>query len=269
MYDLLFRTAWQTMAQFSWTTLHAETGMIAILHTWGQNLFLHPHLHCIVPGGGVDVMGNWKTVKISNNGKVFLFPVENLSGVFRGKFIHELKKMHPQKKVFIRDLYKTKWVVYAKEPFGGPEQVVEYLGRYTHKTAISNHRLLSIDETGVRFKYRDYRDSEQKQMILSGIEFLRRFCQHMLPRGFVRIRHYGFLSAKNRPQLRELQTSQGMAVPLNHEKKDWKQLCREHLNYDPDLCPHCKKGKMVTIERLDPARGPPFELALKRNINKN
>jgi hypothetical protein len=149
-------------------------------------------------------------------------------------------------------------VVYAKEPFGGPDQVVEYLGRYTHKTAISNHRILSIDDAGVRFKYRDYRDNKQKQMTLSGVEFLRRFCQHILPRGFVRIRHFGLLAAKNRPQLRELQLNQGMVVSLIRKKKDWKQLSREHLGYDPDLCPHCKKGKMVTIERFDPVRGPPI-----------
>jgi hypothetical protein len=257
LYTLLFRSAWQTLAQFSWTQRHCETGMIAVLHTWGQNLSLHPHLHCIVPGGGLDVKEHWKPVKISNSGKAFLFPVGNLSSVFRGKFIRELQKHHQHERTFIGSLYKTKWVVYAKEPFGGPEQVVEYLGRYTHKTAISNHRLLSIDETGVRFKYMDYRDNKQKQMHLSGVEFLRRFCQHILPRGFVRIRHFGLLAAKNRPKLRQLQSSHGINVQQKREKKDWKQICREHLGYDPDLCPHCKKGKMVTFERFYPVRGPP------------
>ena len=257
MYNLMFRTVWQTMAQFSWTRLHAETGMVTILHTWGQNLSLHPHLHCIVPGGGIDVKGKWKRVRISKTGKAYLFPVENLSEVFRGKFIHELQKYHHQEQPFIRDLNKTDWVVFAKEPFGGPEQVVEYLGRYTHKTAISNHRILLIDDTGVRFKYRDYRDNKQKQMHLAGVEFLRRFCLHILPKGFVRIRHFGLLAAKNRPQLRQLQIDQGMEVNQDSKKKNWKQICREHLRYDPDLCPHCKKGKMVTIERFDPARGPP------------
>jgi hypothetical protein len=257
MYKLLFQSAWETIEQFSWTNLHAETGMISILHTWGQNLSLHPHLHCIVPGGGIDVKGQWKQVRISKTGKAFLFRVENLSGVFRGKFIHGLQKLHPQDKPFIRELYKTNWVVYAKEPFGGPDQVVEYLGRYTHKTAISNHRLTSIDDQNVRFKYKDYRDNKQKQMTLSGTEFLRRFCQHILPKGFVRIRHYGLLAAKNRPKLMHLQLSQGMEVAHKREKKDWKQICREHLGYDPDLCPHCKKGKMVIIERFVPVRGPP------------
>jgi hypothetical protein len=260
MYNLLFRTVWQTMAQFSWTNLHAETGMIAILHTWGQNLSLHPHLHCIVPGGGIDVKGKWKQVRISKTGKAFLFRVENLSAVFRGKFIRELQKLHPQEKSFIRTLKENNWVVFAKEPFGGPDQVVEYLGRYTHKTAISNHRILSIDDTGVRFKYRDYRVNKQKQMMLSGTEFLRRFCQHILPRGFVRIRHFGLLAAKNRPQLRQLQSSHGINVQQKREKKDWKQISREHLGYDPDLCPHCNKGKMVTIERFYPARGPPVHI---------
>ena len=268
MYKLLFKSAWQTLEQFSWTNLHCLSGMIAILHTWGQNLSLHPHLHCIVPGGGLDVKGNWRTVKISKNGKAFLFRVENLSEVFRGKFIHEFRKMHPQEQPLTRHLYKTNWVVYAKEPFGGPDQVVEYLGRYTHKTAISNHRIVSIDQSGVSFRYKDYRDNKQKQMTLSGTEFLRRFCQHILPRGFVRIRHFGLLAAKNRPQLRALQLNQGMAVSRIREQKDWKQVCREHLGYDPDLCPHCKKGKMVTIERLVPARGPPVYIARSQNANR-
>ena len=149
MYNLLFGTAWNTLEQFSWTNLHAETGAIAVLHTWGQNLSLHPHLHCIVPGGGLNIKGNWKPVKISKMGKAYLFPVENLSGVFRAKFITALNKRYPQESSFNKELKKTDWVVYAKEPFGGPQQVVEYLGRYTHKTAISNHRLLLIDENGI------------------------------------------------------------------------------------------------------------------------
>ena len=147
--------------------------------------------------------------------------------------------------------------------------MLEYLGRYTHKTAISNHRILSIDDTGVRFKYRDYRDNKQKQMTLSGIEFLRRFCHHILPRGFVRIRHFGLLAAKNRPQLRQLQSSHGIIVQQKREKNDWKQICREHLGYDPDLCPHCKKGKMVTIERFDPIRGPPQPFNRSKPFNMN
>jgi hypothetical protein len=257
MYKMLFGAVWETITQFSWTRFHGETGMIAVLHTWGQNLSLHPHLHCIVPGGGLDVRGHWKPLPLSKAGKAYLFPVENLSIVFRGKFLSSLQQVLPQERTFVRELYKTNWVVYAKEPFSGPDQVIEYLGRYTHKTAISNHRLVSIDETGVQFRYRDYRDNKQKQMRLSGTEFLRRFCQHILPKGFVRIRHYGVLASKNRPQLRQIQQEHGIQVRQERQHKDWKQLCREHLGYDPDLCPHCKKGKMVTIERFDPVRGPP------------
>jgi hypothetical protein len=268
MYKLLFGTVWETMARFSWTKLHGETGMIAMLHTWGQNLSLHPHLHCIVPGGGLDVRGHWKPLTLSKAGKTYLFPVENLSVVFRGKFLSSLQQYMPQERTFVRELYKTNWVVYAKEPFAGPDQVIEYLGRYTHKTAISNHRLVSIDETGVQFRYRDYRDNKQKQMRLSGTEFLRRFCQHILPKGFVRIRHYGLLASKNRPRLQQLQRYHGIHVTQVREHKDWKQLCREHLGYDPDLCPHCKKGKMVTIERFDPVRGPPEFLKVSQTAWK-
>lgn len=220
-------------------------------------LSLHPHLHCVVPGGGIDYRGQWKQVNTSQKGKVFLFRVENLSSVFRGKFIAGLKKELPQEKRFIRELYKTQWVVYAKEPFAGPEQVIEYLGRYTHKVAIGNHRLLKVDETGVRFRWRDYRDNKEKMMTLPGVEFLRRFSQHILPRGYVRIRHYGLLSTTRRKQLRELQGTFGIHVPDKKEKKHWKDICREHLNYNPDKCPCCETGKMITVEVFCSARPPP------------
>jgi hypothetical protein len=260
MYHLLFKAAWTTIAQFGLVKFHGDTGMIAVLHTWGQNLSLHPHVHCIVPGGGTDFSGRWQQVKPSATGKAFLFPVENLSRVYRGKFMAALQKHIPQEKPFIRELYNTNWVVYAKEPFAGPDQVVEYLGRYTHKVAISNHRLTSVDPTGVEFSYLDYRDNRKKQMKLSGVEFLRRFSQHILPKGFVRIRHYGLLSAGKRAQLRQLQTALGVQIPEKKEKKNWKQLCREHLGFDPDQCPACKQGRMVVVQWLDAVRGPPEKL---------
>lgn len=262
LYNLLFKAAWETIAQFGYTKLRAETGMIAILHTWGQNLSLHPHVHCVVPGGGINFKGQWKQVKTSVNGNVFLFRVENLSAVFRGKFISSLQKKLPQDKQFIRELFKTDWVVYAKEPFAGPQQVIEYLGRYTHKVAISNHRLLNIDEAGVRFRWRDYRDNKAKIMTLEGTEFLRRFCQHILPSGFVRIRHYGLLSTAHRDQLRKLQLAFGVKVPKIKEKKNWKDVCREYLNFDPDLCPCCGKGKMIIVEQFLPGRSPPIDMKM-------
>jgi len=263
MYNLLFSSVWETIAQFSFTKLHAETGMVAVLHTWGQNLSLHPHLHCIVPGGGINYRGEWKQVNTSVNGKVFLFRVENLSSVFRAKFITGLQKRLPQDQQFIRELKRTNWVVYAKEPFAGPEQVIEYLGRYTHKVAISNHRLIKVDDSGVTFRWRDYRDNREKVMALQGVEFLRRFCQHILPRRFVRIRHYGLLSTSRRPELRNLQIAFGLKPALQKPKKHWKELCRQYLGYDPDLCPCCGKGLMITIEWFEAGRPPPLHLITK------
>jgi hypothetical protein len=266
MYNLLFSCAWSTLSQFSFTRHHWETGMVAVLHTWGQNLMLHPHLHCIVAGGGLDYHGRWKQVKVSANGKAFLFDVRSLSHVFRGKFMEGLSKSFDIDKILARELYKTDWVVYAKKPFAGANQVIEYLGRYTHKVAISNHRMTDINETGVSFRWRDYRDhNKEKIMRLSGVEFLRRFCLHILPRGFVRIRHYGLLSTTKRNLLRHIQCSRGIVVPIA-AKKNWKEICREHLHYDPDLCPHCGKGKMITIERMLPGRSPPPGLAFNQNV---
>ncbi len=270
MYNLLFQSAWQTIEQFSFTKLHAETGMFAILHTWGQNLSLHPHLHCVVPGGGIDYKNQFRQVKVSENGKVFLFRVKNLSTVFHEKFKDALEKQLPQQKQFMKGLYNKDWVVYSKEPFAGPEQVVEYLGRYTHKVAISNHRILNIDQDGVQFRWRDYRDdNKEKIMPLSGAEFLRRFSMHILPKRFVRIRHYGLLSTSKRKLLRQVQQSFGISVPQTIEKKNWKQICREHLNFNPDVCPRCGKGIMVTIEMLLPGRSPPdMFISNQKLINK-
>lgn len=199
IYKLLFDTAWSVMKSFAHDQKHlgAETGMISILHTWGQNLSLHPHIHCIVPGGGLTNAGFWKHAR--GDGK-FLFPVKAMSQVFRARFVNGLrntiKDLH---RSFYNDLFKTNWVVYAKRPFGGPKQVIEYLGRYTHKIAISNHRLISITNDQVAFRYKDYRDqSKNKIMTLEAQEFIRRFALHILPKGFMRIRHYGILSSSRK-----------------------------------------------------------------------
>ena len=259
MYGLLFRIVWQSIVQFSATSIQSGTGMFALLHTWGQNLSLHPHLHCVIPGGGVDYRKRWRHLKVSRNGKVFLFPVQNLSRVFRGKFIAALQQQLLVDKPLLKELRRRDWVVYAKEPFAGPQQVVEYLGRYSHKVAINNHRILKINNQGVTFRWHDYRDDKQKVITLSGVEFLRRFSMHILPKRFVRIRHYGILSATNRPLLRKLQHAFGLEPVLYREKKHWKEVCRKHLGFDPDCCPHCGKGLMVIIQYLDPTRGPPID----------
>ena len=257
LYNLQFQCAWETIHQFFITQRSCEGGMIGVLHTWGQTLSLHPHIHCIIPGGGIDYRGKWKGIKKSGNGKSFLFGVEQLSTVFRGKFIAGLKQNISWDKALIDNLYKRAWVVYAKEPFAGPEQVIEYLGRYTHKVAISNHRLNAIREDQVDFTYRDYRDQKVKNMKLPGVEFLRRFSQHILPKGFVRIRHYGILSTARRKELRQLQRNLGVKPETKKIKKDWKQLSREYLGYDPDLCPHCGKAEMVILISWLPGRAPP------------
>ncbi len=197
LYGLLFTTAWSVLNSFGNDPklLGARTGMISILHSWGQTMTLHPHLHCIVPGGGLTKQGKWKQAK--SEGK-YLFSVRAMSKVFRGRFIAALKEELPGQmdKAFINQLYKHKWVVYAKRPFAGPQSVVEYLGRYTHKIAISNHRIKNYQEGKVTFGYKDYRHgSIKKEMTLEALEFIRRFSLHILPKNFVRIRHYGICSS--------------------------------------------------------------------------
>jgi len=256
MYNILFAAVRQTIEQFSFSRLQVETGMFAVLHTWGQNLGLHPHIHCVVPGGGLNYKNQWKSVPVSDNGKVFLFPVRQLSVVFRAKFITMLQQQLPQDSQFISKLYKTQWVVYAKEPFGGPQQVIEYLGRYTHKVAISNHRIQNIDSRGVSFTWHDYRDNREKLMTLSGTEFLRRFCQHIVPKHFVRIRHFGLLSCAKRKVLRMIQKSlkvkhTSLSVsPKNHKGHS----INEALFY---CCPKCKTGQMQIVGRWFSGRDPP------------
>ena len=263
VYNLLFATVWSVVKSFAHDEKHlgADAGMIAILHTWGQNLSLHPHLHCIVPGGGITQAGYWKSAR--SEGK-FLFPVKAMSEVFRARFVAALRRtIQGLDRSFYDELFKSRWVVYAKRPFSGPEQVIEYLGRYTHKIAISNHRIVSVTDDQVAFRFKDYRDeSKSKTMTLEAVEFIRRFSSHILPKGFVRIRHYGILSScrkqKVLPPIHEQLNSQY----TKSEKKDWKQICTDHLNYNPDCCPACKKQTMITLLSFD-RRGPPGEVLIQ------
>jgi len=213
-YDLLFTATAQTLLQIASDPKHlgAEIGVIAILHTWGQNLLLHPHIHCVIPAGGLSPDRlRWVRPRYP-----FFLPVRVLSRVFRGKFLAGLKRLHRRKKLqcagpsaqladprqfakLLRSLHHHDWVVYAKPAFGGPMQVLRYLGRYTHRVAISNHRLLAFDQERVTFRWKDYaRGGKQGQMTLTVTEFLRRFFLHVLPKGFVRIRHFGFLANRFR-----------------------------------------------------------------------
>lgn len=252
VYDILFRTVWSVLRSFGrdpkW--MGARTGMIAILHTWGQALCLHPHLHCIVPGGGLSSQGKWKTAK--TQGK-YLFPVKAMSQVFRSRFIDALREALPDKmdQRQIRELYQKKWVVYAKRPFNGPASVIEYLGRYTHKIAISNHRIKDVSENRVTFSYKDYRqNAEVKEMTLDPMEFIRRFALHILPKGFVRIRHYGILSSTAKAKCAVQIKEQLPGIP---KPKSIRPLPRI---YNPRECPCCKKEMMRTILHFK-HRGPP------------
>ncbi|QHT66167.1 IS91 family transposase [Rhodocytophaga rosea] len=262
LYALLFKTAWSTINSFANNPKHlgAKTGMISILHTWGQNLSLHPHLHCIVPGGGISGSGHWK--KARSTGK-YLFPVKALSKVFRARYVSLLRSFLSANKAQVdnglwKELFAKDWVVYCKRPFLGPAQVIEYLGRYTHKVAISNHRLQSIEDGKVSFAYKDYRqEAAKKTMSLEATEFIRRFSLHILPPKFVRIRHYGILSSKAKAHDLALARQDLRVATPEKRVSDWKSICKERLGYDIDLCPCCSKGRMREILRFEAARSPP------------
>jgi Putative transposase/Transposase zinc-binding domain len=254
-YGLLFKTAWSVLNSFGhdhkW--LGAQTGMISILHTWGQTMTLHPHLHCIVPAGGLTKQGKWKMAR--SDGK-YLFNVKAMSRTFRGRFIAALKEQLPEEmtKQLVDALYKHNWVVYAKQPFTGPQSVVEYLGRYTHKIAISNHRIKNYEAGEVTFSYKDYRHgSAKKQMPLEAMEFIRRFSLHILPKGFVRIRHYGICSSSAKIKSAVLIKAQ---LPLQMAKPFDTTTKAAPEPYHPNRCPCCKKETMETLMRFN-RRGPP------------
>src|SRR5690554_1823985 len=251
IYSSLFKAAWACLQQFGANPKHlgGKMGMIAVLHTWGQNLSLHPHLHCIVPGGGLSKAGKWKKAK--NNNK-YLFNVKSMSKVFRAKYVTELRNSELSIPQEIYDaVFKKKWAVYAKRPFATPKTVVEYLGRYTHKIAISNHRILKIDYKNktVTFTAKNYKHGGKRIIItLSTQEFIRRFALHILPKGFTRIRHFGILSSSWKKQKLPKLQAELASLELASLKTKEPLLHRR--------CPSCKKGKLHTIFMFN-ERGPP------------
>lgn len=255
VYMLLFKTAWSVIKGFAANPkfLGAKTGMVAILHTWGQNLSLHPHLHCIVPGGGVSPQIKWKPAR--GKGK-YLFPVKAMSKVFRARFVEGLRKQIEMESGLYKMLFEKSWVVYCKKPFFGPAQVVEYLGRYTHKIVISNPRIKTIENSSVTFTAKDYRHGGKIHPItLEDKEFIRRFSQHILPKGFIRIRHYGILSSSLKKTV----------VPLL-QKELGKPVLPEKEKLVHRQCPVCKNGEMLTLLTFT-ARGPPTGAALQVLLN--
>ena len=271
MYNILFEASSQTILKLGHDHKHlgAQMGLISVLHTWGQTLSLHPHMHMIVPGGGIGEDGHWIKLKGIGN---FLFPYKIMRQVFQGKFLEKFMAFlvsinQPINVPLRRELYNKHWNVDARQPFLGPEQVIEYLGRYSHKIAISNHRIKNIENGEVTFSYKDYADGgKQKLMKLKHEEFLRRFCLHMIPQKFMKIRHYGILANRNKKRLKKLQMRMGVSF-VKKEKQNWKDLARQNLSYDVDVCPCCKTGKMIRIMSFD-ANPPPSALALLNSLLK-
>jgi hypothetical protein len=252
VYNVLFNAVAQTLLEVAANPRHlgARVGFLAILHTWGQNLCLHPHVHCVIPGGGLSPDGKWIACR-----KGFFLPVRVLSRVFRGKFIDLLKRAWISGELrgiesdgtlahLIDASVKHDWVVYAKPPLGGPQQVLKYLARYTHRIAISNRRLVSIDHKSVTFRWKDYaHHNRPRSMTLDGAEFLRRFLMHAVPRGFVRIRHFGLLANRGRAaNLAACRRLIGAAAAAIHV------LATPQL----PLCPICQRGCLIAGPNLLP-----------------
>jgi len=261
-YKILFSAVWRTLHSFGYTQYGVETGAVAVLHTWGQNLSLHPHIHCLVPAAGYSIKGEWK--HIGKGGK-YLFPVHQLSATFKGKFLDSLKReLRKQDQLAgfndaIQKAYSTSWVVHSEPSLASAEHVIRYLGQYTHRVAISNDRILKITNTHVTFIAKDYSDNAiKKPVTLSGVEFLRRFCRHILPKRFVKIRYYGIYNPTTKRNL-ALQF-----VPLTIEdlekkcqpKETAQQLIRRITGQDVRQCPVCKKGLMHKIRELPRIRSP-------------
>ena len=256
LYNILFQASKETLFAFGNDPNHlgAQLGAISLLHTWGQNLSLHPHVHLIVPGGGFTKENHWKNS--ASNGD-FLFPVKAMIKVYRGKFMEMFLRFLNENKLSIplalrRKLYDKHWVIYAKQPFKNAESVVEYLGRYSHKIALSNHRLKSIANGQISFIYKDYRHgSVNKIMALDSREFLRRFCLHILPPKFMKIRHYGFLATRVKKKLKIEQMKQGVHLQSRMSQRlDFKSITKNKLGFDIEQCPCCKTGRMVTVLQI-------------------
>jgi hypothetical protein len=277
VYNILFQATAETLRTIAADPKHlgAEIGFFAVLHTWGSALLHHPHLHCVIPGGGLSSDGTrWVPCKPG-----FFLPVRVLSLLFRRLFLERLQNAFDDGKLrffsaleYLRDrcefarylepVRKSKWVVYAKRPFAGPEQVLDYVGRYTHRVAISNNRLLDIKGGQVSFRYKDYQNQgQQKTMPLSAEEFIRRFLLHVLPHGFHRIRYYGFQGNRYRKEkLDQCRQLLGMPIPEvpteSSETRDYRDRCEELNGVSLRICPVCRRGHMVLIDAFE-ARSRP------------
>lgn len=266
LFDLLFSATSYTLLKFAKDEQYmgAQPGITSVLHTWGQQLSFHPHMHCIVSGGGTNKANEWIAAKKCKYGS--LFPVQAMEIVFKAYFLKQLRKLKATGKLrltyqqeqhwkgLLDVLFNTTWVVYAKQPFGGPQQVVEYLARYTHKVAISNHRIQQVDAQGnVTFSYKDYADGKKKkEMTLPAKEFIRRFEQHILPHRYCKIRHYGYLgNNKRKRKVNEILAKMKLPPHPVLVKISYVQRLTEQLGRDPFLCPCCGKGRMEKIPIIE------------------
>ncbi len=251
-YNILFRAVSETLQELCSDKkyLGAKIGFTSILHTWGQNLGFHPHIHCVMAGGGLDKLGKWV-----NSRKKFLLPIKVLSRKFRRKFLFLLKaakiEFHNSSNPFgfadlIDHCYKKEWIVYCKPPFKTASCVVEYLGRYTHRVAILNNRILGINNDFVTFKWRDYKDNSKKKiMTIAAEEFIRRFLMHILPQGFMKIRHYGFLGDKNKYSNLKLCKIQTHTPVIQKVKISSLELIEKLLGRSVRTCPDCGSERIV------------------------
>jgi hypothetical protein len=281
VYNLLFKSVSETLTELARDSKHlgAEIGFMAILHTWSQTLIDHPHLHCLVTGGGLSLDGKrWLRSK-----KDFFIPVKVLSCLFRGKFLDGLKREYEAGELsfpgqieelkeastfkrFLTNLYYQPWVVYCKPPLKHPEKVVNYLGRYTHRVALSNDRLVKMEDNRVTFRWRDSADNNKiKLLTLEAFEFIRRFLLHVLPSQFVKIRYYGILSHRSRKgKLLRCKKLLGVSTseePNEGPKESWQDLLTRITGIDLRVCPYCGKGKMIQRETL-----PPCSIGLADNL---
>jgi hypothetical protein len=274
-YDLLFAAMWNTLRSFGYTLYGIESGAVAVLHTWGQNLSLHPHIHCIVPAAGYSLDGQWKNIGHSEK---YLYPVKQLSDAFKGRFLDSLKRaLRKQNELFLFDhriqqAYKTSWVVHCKPSLASAVHVVKYLGQYTHRVAITNQRILNIAEGKVTFIAKDYRDGAiKKPVTMDGVEFLRRFTMHVLPKRFVKIRRYGIYNHTVKRNLK-LQFSPQEKPDIDSLIKRKEppetnlQRFKRLTGFDPCQCPVCKKGTMIVVRELPRIRSPDWSLTFKRPV---
>lgn len=262
--NILFSAVRRTLHSFGYTHYGCETGAVAVLHTWGQNLSLHPHIHCIVPAAGYSMSGQWRRIGKYQD---YLYPVHQLSATFKGKFLDSMKReLRKQSaicgfKASMEKAYDKKWVVYCEASLAGAEHVIRYLGQYTHRIAISNQRILNITQTHVTFIAKDYRDRAQKKPVtLEGLEFLRRFCLHVMPDGYVRIRRFGIYHHSTIRNL-DLQFVPEEKPDIDRmidakEQETATQRIQRLTGFDVKLCPHCKKGQMIVIKTLPRIRSP-------------